>query len=42
MRYGVADQINKNKTVKFAVRAGNNTRLDLAEFRIIVAIMTHF
>lgn len=36
MRYGIADQINKNKTVKFAVRAGNSTRPDLAEFRIII------
>lgn len=42
MCYGVADQINKNKTVKFAVKAGNNARLDLAEFRIIVTIMTHY
>lgn len=35
MRDGVADQINKNKTVKFAVRAGNNTRLDLAELELL-------
>lgn len=37
MRDGVADQINnKNKTLKFAVKAGNNTRLDLAELELLL------